>query len=88
MTAAHEALNKAIDELRAAGRGLPCDGDSRFIAEAAKERAQVVELCQPCPIRAECFAAGRRQKWGVWGGVDRSTHTLTTTSKTRRKDTT
>lgn len=82
MTAAHEAFNKAVDERRAAGRGLPCDGDERFISDVPDERREVVDVCRDrCHLRALCAAAGAREKWGVWGGHDRSTPSVTKTKE-------
>lgn len=84
MTAAHEALNKAIDKRREAGRGLPCDGDPRFISDSPDERREVIALCRErCHVRALCAAAGVREKHGVWGGRDMSTPSVT---KKPRKD--
>lgn len=40
-------------------------------AHAAATRA-AVELCQGCPVIAECAAHGiEREAWGVWGGLTR-----------------
>lgn len=25
-------------------------------------------VCKECPVRAECLTAGRREKFGIWGG--------------------
>lgn len=89
MTAPHDALNKAIDERRAAGRGLPCDDDPRFISDTPAERREVVDVCRTrCHLRALCAAAGAREKWGIWGGIDRSVPSITTktTSRTRTKE--
>lgn len=84
MTAAHEALNKAIDERRAAGRGLPCDGDARFISDSPDERREVAGICaEQCHLKQLCAAAGVREAHGIWGGRDMSTPSVT--KKTRRK---
>jgi hypothetical protein len=33
-----------------------------------------VRLCEGCPVIMECWSAAvaRDERWGVWGGVDRS----------------
>jgi hypothetical protein len=35
-------------------------------------KAKVMAVCAGCPVRARCYqaAAGRREPWGIWGGVD------------------
>jgi WhiB family redox-sensing transcriptional regulator len=41
------------------------------------ERGGVVDInaakavCADCPVRAECLEAGRREEFGVWGGLSR-----------------
>ena len=51
---------------------LPCRLDDRFISENAAERAEAADLCLDCPVFAACQAAGAFEKFGVWGGVDRT----------------
>lgn len=82
------ALHRVLDGLRAKQTPPPCDGDERFTAESPAEREQVLEACRPCPIRAACFTAGRNQKWGIWGGIDRSTDTTGRTNRARGNTTT
>ena len=28
-------------------------------------------ICDTCPVKRTCYEVGRRQDWGVWGGVTR-----------------
>jgi hypothetical protein len=28
-------------------------------------------ICGGCPVKATCYETGRRQEFGVWGGVTR-----------------
>lgn len=78
MSAAHDAFRIAVDERRAAGRGLPCDDDPRFISDTPDDRREVVDVCRVrCHLRALCAAAGAREKHGLWGGIDRSTPSVT-----------
>jgi WhiB family redox-sensing transcriptional regulator len=37
---------------------------------AAQREAAALELCEDCPVRAECleYAVATRQRFGVWGG--------------------
>lgn len=72
-TREHEVLSIRIRDLSEAGQGVPCYGSSLPISEDEDERKEAAEtLCPECPVIAECFAAGRSERWGVWGGADRS----------------
>ena len=51
---------------------LPChtvDPDMWF-SEVPAELERAKQLCEACPIRAQCLAAAleRAEPWGVWGG--------------------
>lgn len=70
---AHEVLARRIRDLADDGRPVPCTGLSLPISEDADDRAVVVEfLCPRCPALVACDAAGRFERFGVWGGLDRS----------------
>lgn len=51
---------------------LPCRSNDPelFFAESPADVELAKELCQSCPVRAECLAGAldRREPWGVWGG--------------------
>jgi Transcription factor WhiB len=72
------ALNRALLSLAAAG-DLPRCSDpitgELWTAEHAAHRAIAVKYCRGCPVLVLCgqAAAERDERWGVWGGVDRST---------------
>lgn len=72
---AESALTAAIWELQDSGRDVPCSGmwDS-FQSEYTEVRAMAVPLCRRCPVLAECRAAAvaNHEKFGVWGGKDRT----------------
>jgi WhiB family redox-sensing transcriptional regulator len=58
--------------IEAEGLSLPCwaaDPDL-FFAESPEDIETAKELCQGCPLRAECLAGAteRREPYGVWGG--------------------
>ena len=54
------------------GRLPVCEPDEAH-SDDRDERTRVAEeLCPICPIRIECRAAGTWERWGVWGGVDRT----------------
>ena len=46
-----------------------------WTAEHAGYRAIAVKCCRGCPVMVLCgqAAAERDERWGVWGGIDRST---------------
>lgn len=63
---------------KAACRGL---GPRRFYPSTrvlgTRGRAALTRtaaICDSCPVRDECDNAGSHEKWGVWAGVDRTTH--------------
>ena len=76
MTATDE-LNRALLSLAAAGDRPRCsDPITRelWTAEHAAERALAVKWCRGCEVRQLCAEAAeeRDERWGVWGGVDRT----------------
>ena len=86
MTAQNQTLEALTLELtHRAERGEPeppCAGDDRFTSGSADERREVVDVCRTrCHLRALCAAAGAREAWGIWGGIDRSTPSVTKTKE-------
>lgn len=52
---------------------IPCaEQPELFVSENPDERAAAAALCVDCParVREACARAGKRQRFGVWGGVD------------------
>jgi hypothetical protein len=52
---------------------LGADPEAWFIVDPASvERAQAIQICTGCRVRAKCLAAARkrRERHGIWGGVD------------------
>jgi hypothetical protein len=45
-----------------------------WLSESAADRRIAEQLCRGCPVILECrtAATARKERWGVWGGVDRS----------------
>lgn len=65
-------LGNLLDAAPRAGLALPCrtgDADLWF-AEAPGDLERAKQLCETCPIQAECLAGAlrREEPWGVWGG--------------------
>jgi hypothetical protein len=74
---AGERLTKALVDLAAQGLRTHCsDPESHhlWLSEDAEERARAVKLCRGCPIIGPCgeAASARRERFGVWSGVDRT----------------
>lgn len=65
-----EARRALADALAALKAPTPCQGADRdnWTADDPEVLAEAAKACQPCPVRAECRAAGRGEHWGVWGG--------------------
>ena len=45
-----------------------------WLSEHERERQTAIMLCNHCPVLTVCrdTAEERDERWGVWGGVDRS----------------
>lgn len=51
----------------------PCADDPElfFASSNSTKRAEAVDLCQSCPIRAQClsYAVAAAEREGIWGGL-------------------
>ena len=65
-------LTAAIRKLTLEGREPPCAHDPRLLSDDRESRAEALEVCHDCPILAACHAAGRHERHGVWGAMDRT----------------
>jgi hypothetical protein len=71
-----DRLTRAL--LDAAAEGLrPHCGDASswmWLSEDAADRAEAALRCHGCPVYVECGAAAeaRQEKFGTWGGRDRT----------------
>lgn len=78
---AHEVLSIALLDLADQGRATPCQSRrrDRWTSDDAAERAWAASVCVTlaCPVLEECGAAAaeRKEKFGVWGGIDCTTPT-------------
>jgi len=73
MTAADE-LSAAVQALVLDHQIIPCGLDpGPWFGDSPDERAEAAERCSGCAVLDLCAAAAdeNREKWGVWGGVDR-----------------
>jgi hypothetical protein len=74
---ASDQLTMALVKLAARGRrprcGEPAD-HGLWLSEDLAERELAARLCAGCPVLAECGAAAEAsgERFGVWGGRDRS----------------
>ena len=84
---ARRGLQQALIRLRD-NRDIPnCAGDPRPHSGYTFERQEVINyLCPSCPIREACHKAGEGERWGVWGGVDRTSEGPSAASVGEGKD--
>jgi hypothetical protein len=76
-SAASDALTLALLGLAATGERTHCSDPTShhlWLSEHDTERAIAITLCDHCPVLTVCrdTAEQRDERWGVWGGVDRS----------------
>lgn len=69
---AQEQLSQAIAEALDSGRPIPCSNRPQWISDELTTRKTVAPLCSPCPVLLVCREAGRDERAGVWGGIDRT----------------
>jgi hypothetical protein len=70
-------LTRALVDLASRGERPHCSdpGTSELWLSGHKaERAEAAKLCRGCPVIEPCgqAATARRERWGVWAGVDRT----------------
>lgn len=74
--AAHAELGRAVTVLADQNIRTPCQGeDSHFwFSESTEDRTEAARRCAPCPILDLCNTTAKvaRERWGVWGGRDRT----------------
>ena len=75
--AATDQLTRALLDMAARGERTHCsDSASKhlWLSEHDGERKVAALLCRHCPVETVCrdTAEQRDERWGVWGGVDRS----------------
>lgn len=68
---ARGALDRALEELVAAGSSWPCAVDpDRWFDGGPVRLAKAAHECAPCPVLALCGAVGdeEQHRYGIWGG--------------------
>jgi Transcription factor WhiB len=75
--AASRHFTKALIDLAVRGLRTYCSNPEShhlWLSEDEQERAAATQLCSGCPVQLECWSAAnaRNEKFGVWGGVDRT----------------
>jgi hypothetical protein len=78
MTAARQAsdqLTRALINIARQGIRPRC-GDYEvshyWLSECEQERKQAARWCAGCVVFTECGEVGQHQRFGVWGGIDRT----------------
>lgn len=75
------ASRRKIQQLMAGCRGLPDDGERRWVLGAlcrsldpelfypvsVEDSVTPLRVCDRCPVRLYCFR--ERRQWGIWGGT-------------------
>ena len=74
---ATHALNRGLDALAKQRRHPPCAIPEIFhywVSDSESDRAIAIRGCHRCPLLDACDAAAteRQERFGVWGGVDRT----------------
>jgi hypothetical protein len=72
-----EQLTRALINLAAEGRRTHCSDPGTsglWLSEDEKERGEAARLCLGCPVFHPCGEAARArgERFGVWGGRDRT----------------
>jgi hypothetical protein len=75
--AASDALTIALLNMAAGGQRTHCSDPTShhlWLSEHPQDRAIAAKLCRGCPVLTVCrdTAEERDERWGVWGGIDRS----------------
>ncbi len=71
----HDRLALALAGLLAEGNRPPCgDGSGAWTSEDRDERTMAARACMPCPLLTVCREAAdsTKERFGVWGGRDRT----------------
>jgi hypothetical protein len=74
---ATDQLTIALLNMAARGERTHCSDPTShhlWLSEDQRDRDIATKLCTHCPVIVECgqAAAARDERWGVWGGRDRS----------------
>lgn len=84
---ARDQLDRALVALAAEGQRPPCGQTvpSLHLSEDRDERARAVQACTACPVIAACRDAADEgdERFGVWGGVDRTARPASRSTTTR-----
>jgi hypothetical protein len=70
-------FSQAVLEASASGTPPHCfDAGDLWVSESVEDRRRAEQLCHGCPVLKYCHtaAAARKERFGVWGGIDRSPH--------------
>lgn len=54
---------------------LPCHNNPAVLSDDIDTRLDAANaLCPDCPVLAACRTAGAFEDFGIWGGIDRTSH--------------
>jgi Transcription factor WhiB len=72
---AYNELARQLDDMARRGEYPACtQADQRdlWTSERERDRDAAVIMCRGCPVLKACKAAGRSERYYVWGGKDRT----------------
>ena len=73
---AHNALGVALAAALTRGQFIACsgpwDGDGPWLSDDPDERHRAAQQCTGCPVLEFCAEVGTIERFGVWGGRDRT----------------
>jgi hypothetical protein len=72
---AHDRLTRALITIAARGLRTHCSDvelHHLWLSESQQERAVAARLCSGCPVFTPCGEVGQYERFGVFGGVDRT----------------
>jgi hypothetical protein len=72
---AQARLTRALLDLASPGLRTHCSQPeihSWWLSDSQQEREVAAKLCRGCPVLRECAEVGRYERFGVFGGMDRT----------------
>ena len=58
-----------VDQAQCGGADMYPTTRSRGAGLATTEEAYMLQICKPCPVKAQCLEAGWGDPYGIWGGT-------------------
>lgn len=75
---ARRTLSERLQRLAALDVWPNCHGSDAPMSDDADERAEAARWCPGCPVFDECGAVAPFERFGIWGGHDRTPRSRST----------